>query len=314
MRAIVLNEFGGPEVLRETDVQEPEPRPAHRLLRVRAAGLNYADIHVRQNSYLAPVTLPYIPGNEVIGVDDDGRRVVALTTGGGYAEAALAHRSTMWEVPEELTDHQALALTLQGHTAWHLLHTCLNLTDRDTVVIPAAAGGVGSLAVQLAAQAGARVVALASTPERRDLAARLGAQIVIDSTAEDLTGAVLDAANGPVSAALEMTGGRTHEQLLAALAPRGRMAVYGYAGGAPAPSDGRLLLQRSLTVTGFWLPSLYAVRGALDTSAKELFAKAVAGDLEVITGGEWPLAQAADAHRALEARTVTGKGILRVSN
>ncbi|MFI5752463.1 zinc-binding alcohol dehydrogenase family protein [Streptomyces sp. NPDC051644] len=314
MRAIVMKSFGGPDVLQMTEAPEPNPPRAHRVINVRKAGLNFADVHVRTGTYLADVELPYTPGNEVMGIDDQGRRVVALTRGGGYADQVAAHRMTTWPVPDEISDEQALALTLQGNTAWHLLHTCVSLTASDTVVISAAAGGVGSLAVQLAAQTGARVIALASTPERRDLATRLGASAVVDSRADDLTQAVLDAASGPVNAVLEMTGGRVHEQLLATLAPLGRMAVYGYAGGEPAPAAGRVILEHSLTVRGLWLPHLYPVRGALAESMAALFGAAAAGTLQTITSQQWPLEQAADAHHALESRTVTGKAMLHVSD
>ncbi|MFJ2819080.1 zinc-binding alcohol dehydrogenase family protein [Streptomyces sp. NPDC087294] len=314
MRAIVMKKTGGPEVLEISDVPELTPPRAHRVISVRKAGVNFADTHVRTGTYLADVELPYTPGNEVMGVDDQGRRVVALTRGGGYAEQVAAHRLTCWPVPDAVTDEQALALTLQGNTAWHLLHTCIKVSSTDTIVVSAAAGGVGTLAVQLAAQAGARVIGLASTPSRRALATELGASAVVDSRSDDLTEAVLDAAGGPVTAVLEMTGGQVHEQLLATLAPLGRMAVYGYAGGTPAPSSGRLLLERSLTVQGLWLPHLYSVRGALASSMETLFAAVAAGTLAPVLGQQWPLEQAAEAHRALENRTVTGKALLHVSD
>ncbi|MFC8008477.1 zinc-binding alcohol dehydrogenase family protein [Streptomyces olivaceus] len=315
MQAIVMKSLGGPEVLQLADTPAPELPRAHKMINVHSAGVNFADIHVRTGTYLGETPLPWIPGNEVLGIDDQGRRVVALTRGGGYAQQTAAHRATMWPVPDDVSDDQALALTLQGNTAYHLLHTVLSVSASDTVVVSAAAGGVGSLAVQLAARTGARVVALASTPERRALALDLGATAAADSTADDLTTAVTDAAGGPVTAVLEMSGGRVHDQLLAALAPRGRMAVYGYAGeAAPAAASGRLLLERSLTVSGFWLPSLYPVRGALQTSMNVLFKAVAAGTLRTLTTHTWPLAQAADAHRALESRTVEGKAILRVDS
>ena len=314
MRAIVMKSFGGPEVLHITKTPDVTPPRAHRVISVRKAGLNFADVHVRTGTYLADVELPYTPGNEVMGIDDQGQRVVALTRGGGYAEQVAAHRLTTWAVPDGISDEQALALTLQGNTAWHLLYTCVGLTASDTVVIPAAAGGLGTLAVQLAARTGANVIGLASTPERRGLATQLGASAVVDSRADDLTQAVLDAAGGPVTAVLEMTGGRVHKELLATLAPLGRMAVYGYASGEPAPATGRMILERSLTVRGLWLPHLYAVRGALTESMTALFEATAAGTLRPIIGQQWPLEQAADAHHALESRTVTGKAMLHVSS
>ncbi|MEU9120689.1 zinc-binding dehydrogenase [Streptomyces sp. NPDC048506] len=313
MRAIVMREFGGPDVLRLEDVPEPAPRTGHALVEVSLAGINYADVHVRGDSYLAPVELPYIPGNEVVGTVDGGRRVVGLCRGGGYAERTLLHRRVTWDVPDAVSDEQAVALALQGNSAWHLLFTSLRITKGETVVVPAAAGGVGSLAVQLAARAGARVIGLAGTPEKRELARELGAHAVVDSTAEDLTERILDAAGGPVQAALEMTGGATFARTLAAVAPRGRLAVYGFAGGDLASVPTRDLMQRSLTVSGFWLPQLYADRTALPTSMKALFDAVADGSLRTLIGAVHPLGAAARAHHDLAARTPTGKLALDVT-
>lgn len=313
MRAIVMREFGGPDVLRLEDVPEPVPRGGHSLVEVTLAGVNYADVHVREDSYLAPVELPYIPGNEVVGTVDGARRVVGLCRGGGYAERALLHRRVTWDVPDAISDEQAVALALQGNSAWHLLFTSLRLTRGETVVVPAAAGGVGSLAVQLAAHAGARVIGLAGSPEKRELAEELGAHAVVDSTADDLTERILDAAGGPVAAALEMTGGVTFARTLAAVAPRGRLAVYGFAGGELASVPTRELMERSITVSGFWLPQLYADRTALQTSMRALFDAVTDGSLTPLTGAVYGLGEAARAHHALAARTPTGKLALEVA-
>ena len=313
MRAIVMREFGGPEVLRLEDVPEPEPRAGHSLVNVSLAGINYADVHVRGDTYLAPVELPYIPGNEVVGTVDGGRRVVGLTRGGGYAERALLHRRVTWDVPDGISDEQAVALALQGNSAWHLLFTSLRLTEGETVVVPAAAGGVGSLAVQLAARAGAKVIGLAGSAEKRKLAEELGAHAVVDSTAENLTERILEAAGGPVQAALEMTGGATFARTLAAVAPRGRLAVYGFAGGELANVPTRDLMERSLTVSGFWLPQLYGDRTALPTSMRALFDAVADGSLKPLTGATYALGEAARAHHDLAARTPTGKLALDVA-
>ncbi|MFF8788314.1 zinc-binding alcohol dehydrogenase family protein [Streptomyces sp. NPDC015125] len=313
MRAIVMREFGGPDVLRLEDVPEPAPRGGHSLVEVSLAGINYADVHVRGDSYLAPVELPYVPGNEVVGRADGGRRVVGLCRGGGYAERTLLHRRVTWDVPDAISDEQAVALALQGNSAWHLLFTSLRLAEGETVVVPAAAGGVGSLAVQLAAHAGAKVIGLAGSPEKRKLAGKLGAHAVVDSTAEDLTERILDAAGGPVAAALEMTGGVTFERTLAAVAPRGRLAVYGFAGGDLASVPTRELMARSITVSGFWLPQLYADRTALPTSMRALFDAVADGTLKPLTGTAYALGEAARAHHDLAARTPTGKLALDVA-
>ena len=127
MRAIQVNEFGGPEVLELREVDEPEVPQGAELLKVSAAGVNYADTHQAENSYLAEATLPMIPGGEVVGILDNGRRVVALLPGGGYAERAVVYPGAYWPVPEDVSDGQALALVLQGATAWHLLRTSAQL-------------------------------------------------------------------------------------------------------------------------------------------------------------------------------------------
>ncbi|MGW2640166.1 quinone oxidoreductase family protein [Streptomyces sp. NPDC001348] len=315
MRAIVMREFGGPEVLQLEHVPDPEPAPGQNLLDVRLAGVNYADVHVRGNTYLAPVELPYVPGNEVVGTTADGRRVVALTQGGGYAQKVAAHRRLQWEIPDEVTDEQAVSLALQGNSAYHLLFTVAQIVKGQTVVIPAAAGGVGSLAVQLAHRAGARVIALAGTDEKRRLALELGATAAVDSSDEDgLTERILDAAGGPVHAALEMTGGRTLLQTLDVVAPRGRLVVYGFAGGQLAQVPVHTLLQKSVTVAGFWLPHLYTDRTLpLAASMRQLFDAVGNGSLKTVSGGTYPLADAAKAHHVLNSRTGTGKFSLAVT-
>ncbi|GAB2883485.1 zinc-binding dehydrogenase [Streptomyces deserti] len=307
MRAIRMDQFGGPEVLQVVEVPDLEPRGGHHLLQVSRAGVNYADMHVRGDTYLAPVTLPYIPGNEVVGRTAEGKRFVGLTQGGGYAEQAHVHRRTSWEVPDGVSDEQAVALCLQGNSAYHLLHTVAGVQEGQTVVIPAAAGGLGSIAVQLAKAIDAKVIALASSKEKRQLAEELGADAVVDSTSENLTEEIKEAAGGPVQVALEMTGGPTFHSIVAALAPRGRLAVYGYASGEMTDVSTRVLMERSITVSGFWLPSLYSDRNALPTSMNALFDAVRAGSLRPVLGQVYPLSEASAAHAALAARTHTGK-------
>ncbi len=250
MRAISMDEFGGPDVLRLAEVPVPRTRGSHHLLNVSRAGVNYADVHVRGNTYLAPVTLPYIPGNEVVGTTPEGQRFVGLTPGGGYAEQALVHRRVAWSVPDDISDDQAIALALQGQSAWHLLCTAAKLQAGERVVVPAAAGGVGSLAVQLAKRAGATVIALASTERKRQVARDLGADAAIDSAPDGLTDRILEAAGGPVQVALEMTGGSVFQATVAAMAPRGRLVVYGYASGEAAKVAAHALMEKSLDCLG----------------------------------------------------------------
>ncbi len=178
MRAVQIDEFGGPEVLKLVDIPEPEPGDGQVLIKVTRVGMNFADTHQRENTYLAPYEVPLVLGGEVAGIDPDGRRVIALLANGGYAEYAVAHESMVFPVPDGLGDGEALALLIQGLTAWHLFRTSAKLAPGEAVVVVSGAGGVGSLAVQLAAPFGAsRVIATASTPEKRELAVSLGADV-----------------------------------------------------------------------------------------------------------------------------------------
>jgi NADPH2:quinone reductase len=313
MRAIQISEFGGPEVLVVRDIPEPEAPDGTVLLDVAAAGVNWADTHQAENSYLAPAELPLVPGGEVVGTTPHGRRVVALLPGGGYAEKAVAAPAAMWEVPDRISDGQALGLVLQGTTAWHLMRTSAQLREGESVVVHAAAGGVGTLAVQLAKRFGAgRVIGVASTPEKRELAQRLGADAVVDSGADDLTAALREANDGRhVDVVLEMVGGRTFAQSLSALAHFGRLVTYGQAGreGAPPVDPGRLMAT-SRGVIGFWLVHMMRSPELIGEAMDELFEAVLADDLEVIVGGTYPLAEARRAHEDIRSRRTTGKLVL----
>jgi NADPH2:quinone reductase len=313
MRAIQIREFGGPEVLVERELPEPEPVDGTVVLDVSAAGVNYADTHQAENSYLAPAELPLVPGGEVVGVTPDGRRVVALLAGGGYAEKALAAPAAMWEVPEGVSDAAALALVLQGTTAWHLLRTSAQLRAGESVVVHAAGGGVGTLAVQLARRFGAgRVIGVASSEEKRALALRLGADAVVDAGADDLTAALREANGGSrVDVVLEMVGGSTFSASLSALAPFGRLVHFGAAGREPAPPvDPGKLMATSRGVLGFWLVHLLRRPSLLTEAMEDMFAAVLAGELEPVVGGSYPLAEARRAHEDLRARRSTGKLVL----
>jgi NADPH2:quinone reductase len=313
MRAIEIQEFGGPEVLELREVDEPEAGDGAVVIDVTAAGVNWADTHQAENTYLAPAEVPMIPGGEAVGTTPDGKRVVALLGGGGYAEKAVAHPAAMWEVPDGVSDGQALALVLQGTTAWHLLRTSAALRPGETVVVHAAAGGVGTLAVQLAKRFGAgRVIGTASSPEKRELAERLGADVTVDSNSGDLKAALIEANGGQrVDVVLEMVGGDTFAQSLSALAPFGRLVHFGQAGreGAPQVDPGRLMAT-SRGVIGFWLAHMIAKPEMLREALDDMFTAVLAGDLEPIVGGEYPLAEARRAHEDIRSRNTTGKLVL----
>ena len=174
MRAIQMTEFGGPEVLELAELPVPEPDSGQTLIKVTRAGLNFADTHTRTNSYVRKATLPLVPGGEVAGVrEDTGERVVALVGNGGYAEYAIAPSDRVFPIPDELDDGTALALIIQGTTAWHLYRTAARVADGESVVVHSAAGGVGSIATQLGHALGAgRVIATASSEEQARARAR----------------------------------------------------------------------------------------------------------------------------------------------
>ncbi len=314
MRAIRITEFGGPEVLTLVDDQpEPEAVPGVEVLTVSHAGVNYADTHQAEDSYLAPQQLPLIPGAEAAGTLPDGRRVVALLASGGYAEKALAPTATSFELPDGVEDGQALALVLQGTTAWHLLRTSAHLQQGESVVVHAAAGGVGSLAVQLAKRWGAgRVIAVASSDDKRQLALDLGADVAIDGAEDGLKERIEEAAGGKVDVVLEMVGGATTDASLAALAPFGRLVVFGMAGRqAPTPVYPGELMGRSRGIIGFWL--VHAMKDParhLAAPMRELLELTAAGDLRPVVGGTYALSDAAQAHRDLRERRTVGKLVL----
>jgi NADPH2:quinone reductase len=313
MRAIQITEFGGPEVLRSVELPDPVAKPGQLLIDVAAVGVNYADTHSVEDSYLSRSTLPMVPGGEVVGRTADGRRVVALTATGGYAEKAVAWENMATELPDGVSDGAALALVVQGLTAWHLLRTAGRMAPGETVVVHAAAGGTGSLAVQLARHFGAgRIIATASSKEKRDLALELGADVAVEAEAEGLKERLV-AANGGVKVdlVLEMTGGPVFDASLAALAPFGRLVTYGMASRTePTPVTAGKLMAHSTAVVGFWLmhcmgkPALHAEPMA------ELLRMVAAGELKPLVGEAYPMSEAARAHTELRARRTMGKLVL----
>ncbi|HET9153468.1 MAG TPA: zinc-binding dehydrogenase, partial [Solirubrobacterales bacterium] len=181
MKAIQIQQFGGPEMLEQVEVEDPSPRLGEVVVEITRSGVNFADTHATRNDYLAEQSLPLIPGTEIAGRTSDGRRFAALMGSGGYAERVAVPQASLIPIPEGVDDDQAAAVLLQGLTALALVHRCARLEPGETVVIEAAAGGTGTLAVQLAKRAGARVIGLASSEEKREAVRRLGADACIDS-------------------------------------------------------------------------------------------------------------------------------------
>jgi NADPH:quinone reductase len=313
MRAIQQKEFGGPEVLQLVDLPVPEPRDGEVLIRVSRAGMNFADTHQRHNDYLAAQQLPLVPGSEVAGTrEDTGERVVALSGTGGYAEYATAPEALTFPIPDGVDDGTALALIIQGLTAWHLYRTSGRVGPGESVVVVAGAGGVGSLAVQLGKPMGAgRVIALASTQAKRDLALELGADAAIHADPEGLKDRLLEANLGrQVDVVFEMAGGAVFDACLAALAPFGRLVIYGIASGEGNEVHTRKLLGRSRAVVGFWLVHCLGRPAMVDEALADLYARAASGELRAVVSATYPLSDARQAQIDLAERRTTGKILL----
>jgi NADPH:quinone reductase len=313
MRAIQVTEFGGPEVLELVDLEKPEPNDGEVLIRVERAGVNFADTHQRENTYLRKFELPLIPGGEVGGVvEETGERVIAMIPAGGYAEYASAPRAQVFPLPDGVDYGTALALLIQGLTAWHLYRTSAKIQPGESVVVISGAGGVGSLAVQLAKPMGAgRVIATASSEEKRNLTLELGADVAVDPDVEDLKQALIDANDGrKVDVVLEMAGGRIFDESLEALAPFGRMITYGLASSEPSDIQNGRLMRKSWGVIGFWLMHCLQRPDMIREPLADLFERAARGDLRVVVGETYPMSDVRRAHEDLQGRRTSGKLLL----
>jgi NADPH2:quinone reductase len=321
MKAIRYHEVGGPEVLRLEDVPEPVPSPGEVRIQVRAAGVNFADTERRRGLYDAQVPLPRILGSEAAGVVESvgpgvdrkwlGRRVVALARS-SYAQLTTAPERELLELPGNVSFEEAAGLLVQGLTAWHLVHTMGRLSAGQSVLIHAAAGGVGLLAVQLAKAVDARVMGTVSSEAKAKLARELGADEVILYGREDVAERVKALTGGRgVELVLDSVGASTWQASLDALAPFGHLVSYGNASGNPPPLDVESLYAKSAKVSAYWLHTPHPPE--LQRQAREaLGAQLAAGRLQVKLGLVVDLSEAAEAHRQLETRGTMGKVVLRV--
>ncbi|MBN8469345.1 quinone oxidoreductase [Corallococcus exiguus] len=319
MKAIRYHQVGGPEVLRWEDAPEPVPGPGQVLVRVHAAGVNFADTERRRGLYDAQAPLPRILGSEAAGVvravgpgvDASwvGRRVVALTKE-AYAEAALAPVEELLVLPPEVSFEEAAALLVQGLTAYHVVHTVGRVEAGQTVLVHAAAGGVGLLAVQLAKAAGARVIGTVSGEAKAKLARDVGADAVIRYDQEDVAASVRELTQGRgVERVLDSVGASTWQASMDALAPFGHLVSYGNASGHPPHVEVESLYAKSLTVGAYWLRT--PTPPEVQRKAREaLLAEVVAKRLRIVVGLALPLSRAEEAHRQLEGRSTVGKVVL----
>lgn len=309
MKAIQITQFGGPDVMQLVDLPDPTASDGEELIDVSCIGINYADTHQTENSYLSKQTLPLIPGLEVVGKTASERRVLASATTGGYAQKALAPKAMCVDIPDGVSDEQAIAMLVQGTTAWHVLKTMAHVKPGESVVVQAGAGGVGTLAIQLAKMWGAKVIAVTSTEAKNELAKSLGADASVDANSADLAGAMIAANGGKrLDVVLEMVGGKTFDASLEVLAPFGRLITFGMASRtAPTPIHPGVLMGGTKTVAGFWLSHCFGKKELMGDVLTELFALISSGALKPVIGATYGLSEAKIAHQAMLARQTTGK-------
>lgn len=321
MRAIQITETGGPDVLHLTELPDPAPGPGGLLVEVAAAGVNYIDTYQRSGAY--PMPLPFIPGSEGAGtvaavgtgVGDVaiGDRVAWAMSPGSYAERAVVPADRAVPVPEGIDIQIAAGCLLQGMTAHYLTVSVHAVAPGETVLVHAAAGGMGLLLTQLATARGARVIGTVSTPEKQRLAREAGASEVIRYTeVDDLAGEVRRLTSGEgVAAVYDGVGASTFDASLASLRRRGMLALYGAASGPVPPVDPqRLNSAGSVFLTRPTLADYVATREELTWRAGEVFDAIAGGSLRITIGGRYPLAEAGRAHRDLQGRRTTGKLLL----
>ncbi len=303
MKAVVLRETGGPEQLELADVPDPEVGDGQVLLKVRAAGVNFADVLVRQGRYPQPPELPTVLGREVAG-EVDGRRVMTASGAetGAYAELAAADEAWLVPLPDSASFEEGASFLTTFLTAWMPLQRT-GVGPGATVLVHAASGGVGSAAVQLAKHLGATVVATASTDEKRRLALELGADEAYsyDDFAEQVKADVV----------MDAVGGEIFKRSIGVLNPLGTIVGIGFADGWWDPLDTALMVGRNLSLQGFYLGRLMKLRpDVVQDATAELVELWEQGAVKPLVGATFPLGQAADAHALIERREHVGKVVL----
>jgi NADPH2:quinone reductase len=320
MRAVRMHRHGGPEEMIVDEIPVPQPAPTQVLIRVHAAGVNWADAHRRRGMfYPQPTVLPFTMGGEFAGVIEavgaevsrfrEGDAVFALHNGGGYAEYAVAEESALIAAPAGLDPALGVALVVQGLSAVAILKDCARLQPRESVFVQAAAGGVGLLAVQLAKIYGAgTVIASASTEEKRAVTREHGADVAVDCTADGWAEEAREALGGSgVDVVLEMTGGEVFAKSLDLLADFGRMVVYGLASGEGSPMRLDHHIGRNIAVRTFYLEPYLSDAQFRSQTMAELASFVTDGRLTPVVGGRYPLEEAHELHRRMEARATFAK-------
>ncbi len=309
--------------MRLEEVETPTPEQGEVLIKIAAVGVNYADLAQRRGAYLTHTRTPMTLGFEVAGTiaalgpgtsaPPVGTRVIAFVVG-GYAEYAVASASNIIPIPDNLDFAHAAAFAVQGLTAYQTLRESGRLQPGESVLVQAAAGGVGTLAVQLARLMGAgKVIGTASNEQKLDLVRRLGADAAINYTQDDWVEQVKKATGGRgVDIVLEVVGGAVTDQCLQTLAPFGRLVVIGSASGERAQFSAIQLMYKNLSVVGYWLTAWLSRSDRIAAAILDLMQYLATGNLQIIVGQTYPLADAAEAHRAIAERRTTGKVVLLV--
>ena len=320
MKAIQVSQTGGPEVLVPADLPIPKPKPNEAVVQIKAAGVNFIDVYLREGRYPAP--LPFVNGQEAAGVVTEvgnevtlvqpGDRVAYTSVLGSYAEYAAVPENRLVKIPGELSFEQGAAAMLQGMTAHYLLHSSYRLQPGETALIHAAAGGVGSLLVQMAKTIGARVIATAGTKEKAQLAREAGADECIIYTEADFETETKRLTDGKgVHVVYDGVGQATFDKDLNVLRPRGYLVLFGGSSGAVPPFDLIKLSQKgSLFITRPTLGHYTLTREELEWRAHDVLNAIAAGELKLRVYKTYQLEEAAQAHRDLEGRKTTGKLLL----
>lgn len=320
MKAIVFDSLGGPEVMKIAEVPKPAVTPGTVLVKVRAAGINFADTLFRQGQYLMQPKLPDTPGLEAAGeIEAIGAGVANLKAGQRvaaigskmYAEYAIAPAAQVIPIPDSISFEHGAAFPIQVLTAWHMLHTAHKTGPGQTVLVHSAAGGVGIVAVQIAKAAGARVIGTVSSTAKAAVAKEYGADDVINYATQDFAAEANRITGGRgVDLILDAVGATTMDKGIGCLAPFGHLILYGRAGGVPEPLNAFRLFEKSTKVSGFVLYTVAALPDVMRRGIEESFKLIAERKLKLLIGKSFPLAQASEAHKFMESRQSTGKLVL----
>jgi NADPH2:quinone reductase len=320
MKAIVFEKIGGPEVMKIAEVPKPEVKPGMVLIKIRAAGINFADTLFRQGQYVMQPKFPDTPGFEGAGeIEAVGAGVTNLRAGQRvaaigskmYAEYALAPAAQVIAIPESMSFEDGAAFPIQVLTAWHMIHTAHKTERGQTVLVHSAAGGVGVVAIQIAKAAGARVIGTVSSDEKITVVKQHGADEVINYVTHDFAAEANRITGGRgVDLILDAVGATTMDKGLTCLAPFGHLILYGRAGGPPEPLNVFRLFEKSIKVSGFVLNTVAAVPELMRRGIEESLRLIAERKVRIVVGKSFPLAQAVEAHRFMESRQSTGKLVL----